>query len=273
MRLPGGADIAEFAADCAASDTAQTAIRMIGEHRLSRIVNLTLLVAKKSPGVKSPPVACVTHQKGKHLHRFEPGVVIGPDVDKDTIHHKELARFHRVFDNVQCLITERVQALAVQLEQLREEIAGARRVRFPARPARHAELARDRGDLDRAAALAAGTPRGAFAPARLACILFWPIPLRFKCFGHFWPDRMFANQFYCVLDLIAPHDAGIQPYYLARFDELKLFPIASPDDALFIFWFNLFSGLQLLWLEYRFVFMAVTRHNRGHIKNLRGVLV
>jgi hypothetical protein len=50
------------------------------------------------------PVACVTHQQSKHLHRFELGVVIGPDVHKDTIHHKELARFHRVFDNVQSLI-------------------------------------------------------------------------------------------------------------------------------------------------------------------------
>jgi hypothetical protein len=46
----------------------------------------------------------VTHQQGKHLHRFEPGVVIGPDVHKDTMHHKELARVHRIFDYVERLI-------------------------------------------------------------------------------------------------------------------------------------------------------------------------
>jgi hypothetical protein len=42
-----------------------------------------------------------------------------------------------------------VQALAMRLKQLREEMARARRVRFPARPGtRHVELPRDRGDLD-----------------------------------------------------------------------------------------------------------------------------
>ena len=74
------------------------------------------------------------HQQSKHFHRFELRVVIRPDVDKNTIHHKELARFHRIIDNVQCLITQRIQALAMGLKQLREEMAGARRVRFPARP-------------------------------------------------------------------------------------------------------------------------------------------
>ena len=50
------------------------------------------------------PLARVTHQHSKHLHGLEPGVVIGPDVHKDTVHHKELARLHRIFDNVQGLI-------------------------------------------------------------------------------------------------------------------------------------------------------------------------
>jgi hypothetical protein len=57
----------------------------------------------------------VTHQQSKHLH-FELGVVIGPDIHKDTIHHKELARVHRIFDNVQSLITEGVHPLAAKLE-------------------------------------------------------------------------------------------------------------------------------------------------------------
>jgi hypothetical protein len=53
------------------------------------------------------------HQPGKHLHRFEPGVVIGLDVDNDTIHHKEFACL-RLFDNVPSLIKERDQTLAVK---------------------------------------------------------------------------------------------------------------------------------------------------------------
>ena len=85
---------------------------------------------KAAAAVGLPCLARANHQHSKHLHRFEPGVLVGPGVDKDTIHHKELARVRRVFDNVQCLIKERVQALAGAIEQLREEIAGARRVRF-----------------------------------------------------------------------------------------------------------------------------------------------
>jgi hypothetical protein len=49
-------------------------------------------------------------------------------------HHKDLARSKRVFDYVQRLIEELVQALALGVEQLRNDEARAGRVRFPARP-------------------------------------------------------------------------------------------------------------------------------------------
>jgi hypothetical protein len=55
----------------------------------------------------------------------------------------------RVFDYVQRLIEELVQALAMRLEQLRDHEARAGRVRLPARPrARNAELPRDGRDRD-----------------------------------------------------------------------------------------------------------------------------
>jgi hypothetical protein len=106
-------------------------------------------VAARGSGLPRP-LARVTHQHSKHLHGLKPGVVIGPTVDNDAIHHKKLSRLHR-FDKLESLMEERVQALAAQLKQLRQELACAMRVRFPARPGtRHAELARDGRDLDAA---------------------------------------------------------------------------------------------------------------------------
>jgi hypothetical protein len=43
------------------------------------------------------PAACVTHQQNKHFHRFQSGRVIGPTVNNDAFHHKDLPRFQRVF--------------------------------------------------------------------------------------------------------------------------------------------------------------------------------
>jgi hypothetical protein len=104
-------------------------------HRRAWIAAVPTLAARVARGAGLPrPLARVTHQHSKHLHDLEPGVVSGPDVDKDTIHHKELARLHRFFDNLESLMEERVHALAMELEKFRQELARTRRVLFPARP-------------------------------------------------------------------------------------------------------------------------------------------
>jgi hypothetical protein len=72
-------------------------------------------------------------QTKNQLRRFEPGVVIRTAVNDHASHHKDLARSKRVFDYVQRLIEELVQALALGVEQLRNDDARAERVRFPAR--------------------------------------------------------------------------------------------------------------------------------------------
>jgi len=75
--------------------------------------------------------------------------VIGPAVNNRASHHKDLARSKRVFDYVQRLIEELAQALALRVEQLRNQDPRASRVRLSACPRpRHAELPRDGGDLD-----------------------------------------------------------------------------------------------------------------------------
>ena len=74
-----------------------------GSRTTPQLARLSLSPTRRGCGLPRP-LARVNHQHSKYLHRFEPGVVIGADVDKNTIHHKELARLHRIFDNVQHLI-------------------------------------------------------------------------------------------------------------------------------------------------------------------------
>jgi hypothetical protein len=101
--------------------------------------------------VAASRVTSVRNQQNKQLRRFEPGVVIGAALNDHASHHKDLARSKRVFYYVQRLIEELVQALALGVEQLRNDEARARRVHFAARPGpRHAELPRDGGNRDAA---------------------------------------------------------------------------------------------------------------------------
>jgi hypothetical protein len=98
----------------------------------------TPALAARTPGAAaydvSPPAACVTHQQSEHFHRFQSGIVVGPAINNDAIHHKKLSRLHRLFDNLESLIKEREQSLAMRREQLRDALARPRRVRFPCSP-------------------------------------------------------------------------------------------------------------------------------------------
>jgi hypothetical protein len=70
------------------------------------------------------------NQPNKQLSRFEPGVVIGPAVNNDAVHHN--------FD-----------PLAIGLRTTRNQETRAKLVRLPARPRTlYAKLSRDGGDRD-----------------------------------------------------------------------------------------------------------------------------
>jgi hypothetical protein len=63
----------------------------------------------------APLFTCLAKQPKNRLPRFEPRLVIWSSIDDLAFHHKRIARFESVLNQVERMVKQRVQALAVRL--------------------------------------------------------------------------------------------------------------------------------------------------------------